>query len=62
MANLAVQTDLDAETYLAWAERQTEKHEFIDGELFAMVEARREHVVVSASSRPCWRPRPTSGC
>jgi hypothetical protein len=43
MANMAVQTAFDAETYLAWEERQTEKHEFIAGELFAMGGARREH-------------------
>jgi len=32
MQNLAVQTVFDAEAYLAWEERQVEKHEFIAGE------------------------------
>lgn len=47
MTNPAIQTAFDAETYLAWEERQVEKHEYIAGEVFAMAGARREHVVVS---------------
>jgi Uma2 family endonuclease len=34
------------EDYLAWEEGQTEKHEFVRGETFAMAGARREHVTV----------------
>ena len=37
----------DSQDYLAWEERQEQKHEFIKGEIFAMGGARREHVVVS---------------
>ena len=47
MSNPATKTALDAETYLAWEEQQPEKHEYIAGEVFAMVGARRDHVVVS---------------
>ncbi|CAD6877497.1 hypothetical protein [Methylomonas albis] len=36
-----------AEDYLAWEETQAEKHEFVAGEVFAMVGARQDHVVVS---------------
>ena len=38
-----------AEDYLAWEETQAEKHEFVAGEVFAMVGARREHVLVSGN-------------
>lgn len=37
----------DFQDYLAWEEAQAEKHEFVRGEVFAMVGARREHVTVS---------------
>ena len=33
--------------YLAWEEKQLEKHEFVRGEVFAMVGARQAHVIVS---------------
>ena len=33
--------------FLAWEASQTEKHEFVAGEVFAMVGALREHVMVS---------------
>ncbi len=36
-----------AEDYLACEETQAEKHEFVAGEVFAMVGARQDHVVVS---------------
>ena len=38
-----------AEDYLAWEETQAEKHEFVAGEVFAMVGARQDHVVVSGN-------------
>jgi len=40
----------DAAAYLAWEETQSEKHEYIAGEVFAMAGARREHVVVSGNT------------
>jgi len=42
----ALQQHLTAEDYLAWEETQVEKHEFVAGEVFAMVGARQDHVVV----------------
>lgn len=33
--------------FLAWEERQPDKHEFVHGEAFAMVGARRTHVIVT---------------
>ena len=38
---------MTTDDYLVWEETQAEKHEFVAGEVFAMVGARREHVVVS---------------
>lgn len=38
---------MTANDFLAWEESQAEKHEFAAGEVFAMVGARQEHVVVS---------------
>lgn len=35
--------------YLVWEEAQTDKHEFVDGEVFAMVGARRAHVTVAGN-------------
>jgi len=59
--NLAVQTVFDAEAYLAWEERQVEKHEFIAGEVFAMAGARREHVVVSGNLYAAFKQRLRGG-
>lgn len=47
MTNPAMRTTFDAEAYLDWEEGQANKHEYIRGEVFAMVGARREHVVVA---------------
>lgn len=38
---------LDRETYLRWEAEQAEKHEYLAGEIFAMVGVRREHAVVT---------------
>lgn len=61
MTNPAIQTAFDAETYLAWEERQVEKHEFIAGEVFAMAGARREHVVVSLNLAAAFKQRLRGG-
>jgi Uma2 family endonuclease len=45
----AARKGFDAQAYLSWEERQQEKHEYVGGEVFAMVGARREHVVVSGN-------------
>ncbi len=38
---------LDREHYLSWEAEQTEKHEYLAGEIFAMVGVRREHALVA---------------
>jgi Uma2 family endonuclease len=38
---------LDRESYLRWEAGQTEKHEYLAGEVFAMVGVRREHAIVA---------------
>lgn len=38
---------LDRADFLAWEAGQASKHEYLDGEVFAMVGARQEHVVVA---------------
>lgn len=45
----AQQLHFSAEDYLAWEETQTEKHEFVAGEVFAMTGARQDHVIVSGN-------------
>ena len=42
----ALQYHFEAADFLAWEAVQTEKHEYLAGDVFAMVGARREHVVV----------------
>lgn len=39
----------DFESYLIWEAIQPEKHEFVRGEVFAMIGARRVHVTVSGN-------------
>ena len=36
----------DSEAYLAWEETQTERHEFVDGEVYAMVGAKLTHNMI----------------
>lgn len=40
---------VDRAAFLAWEGEQTTKHEYVRGEVFAMVGARQEHVVVAGS-------------
>ena len=47
MSHVAENLIFTAEDYLAWEELQEEKHEYVNGEVFAMGEARGEHVIVS---------------
>ena len=61
MKNQALQTRFDAEAYLDWEERQTEKHDYIAGEVFAMAGARREHVVVSLNLAAAFKQRLRGG-
>ena len=61
MTSPATQTAFDAEAYLAWEDRQAEKHEYLRGEVFAMVGARREHVVVSGNLYAAFKQRLRGG-
>lgn len=45
----AEQLHFSAEDFLVWEATQTEKHEFIAGEVFAMTGARQDHVLVSGN-------------
>ena len=47
MSQVAENLVFSAEDYLAWEELQEEKNEYINGEIFAMGDARGEHVIVS---------------
>lgn len=49
MNQVAQEIVFSPEAYLTWEETQTEKHEYIAGEVFAMAGARREHVVASGN-------------
>lgn len=49
MTNTAEKLLFSAEDFLRWESLQAEKHEFIQGEVFAMGGARREHVVVAGN-------------
>ena len=40
----------DAEAYLAWEELQPERHEYVDGELYAMTGARVKHNLISGNA------------
>lgn len=44
-----LQTKFDRSAYLAWEAEQPTKHEFMAGEIFAMVGARQDHVVVGVA-------------
>ena len=61
MTSPATQIAFDAEAYLAWEDRQAEKHEYLRGEVFAMVGARREHVVVSGNLYAAFKQRLRGG-
>lgn len=47
MGEAQERTQLDREAYLRWEAEQAEKHEYLAGEIFAMVGARREHAIVA---------------
>jgi len=40
----------DAEAFLAWEEAQTERHEYVDGEVYPMVGARRGHSIIAGNA------------
>lgn len=47
MRQAALQSSFTAADYLAWEALQAERHEYIDGEVFAMAGAEDRHVTVS---------------
>ena len=49
MGHAAPQPVFTAAEYLAWEAGQTERHEFVDGDVFAMVGAEDRHVTVSGN-------------
>ena len=50
MAYSATTERVSAEEFLAWEEKQPEKHELIDGEVYAMVSVTRQHATVAGNS------------
>ena len=56
-----MQPAFDVDAYLAWEDKQAEKHEYVRGEVFAMVGARREHVVVTLNLASAFKQRLRGG-
>jgi Uma2 family endonuclease len=61
MNELALQKHFAASDYLSWEEQQPDKHEYVRGEVFAMVGARREHVVVALNLAAAFKQRLRGG-
>jgi Uma2 family endonuclease len=57
----ALDIAFSADDYLAWEECQEAKHEYLAGEVFAMVGARREHVVVTLNLASALKQRLRGG-
>ena len=49
--SLQPKPSLTAKDYLVWERRQETRHEFLDGEIFAMTGASREHNLVCLQYR-----------
>jgi Uma2 family endonuclease len=49
MGNAARKAAMTPEEYLAWESGQTERHDFVDGEVFAMAGAEGRHIMVSGN-------------
>lgn len=45
----AAKSQFDAQSYLAWEAEQPEKHEYLDGEVFAMAGASESHVTLAGN-------------
>jgi len=61
MSTPAERLTFDAEAYLAWEAEQHEKHEYLRGEVFAMVGARQEHVLVALNLASALKQRLRGG-
>jgi len=57
----ALQYHFEASDFLVWEATQTEKHEYLAGDVFAMGGARREHVVVSLNIAAALKQRLRGG-
>jgi Uma2 family endonuclease len=57
MGNVAIQTKMTADEFLAWEAKQTERHEFVDGEVYAMAGAGAGHITVSGNAYIALRQR-----
>jgi Uma2 family endonuclease len=49
MGNAARQITMTPDEFLAWEAKQTERHDFVDGEVFAMAGAEARHITVSGN-------------
>ncbi|MEY6433031.1 Uma2 family endonuclease [Thioalkalicoccus limnaeus] len=61
MSTPAERLAFDADAYLAWEAEQREKHEYLRGEVFAMVGARQEHVLVALNVASALKQRLRGG-
>jgi Uma2 family endonuclease len=50
MGYAARQTTMTADEFLAWEAGQTERHDFVDGEVFAMAGAEARHITASMNA------------
>lgn len=49
MVSSVVSKKMSVDEFLEWEEKQPDKHEFIEGEIFAMVGATRQHATVTGN-------------
>ncbi len=57
MGEALPRTMMDRDQYLRWEAEQPEKHEYLAGEIFAMVGVRREHALVAGAIHATLRQR-----
>lgn len=57
MGEALPRTMMDQEQYLSWEAEQLEKHEYLAGEIYAMVGVRREHALVALALGSLLRQR-----
>ena len=57
MGEALPRTMMDRDQYLRWEAEQQEKHEYLAGEIFAMVGVRREHALVAGAIHATLRQR-----
>ena len=57
MGEAVPRTMMDLQEYLRWEAKQAEKHEYLAGEIYAMVGVRREHALVALAIGSVLRQR-----